>query len=270
MTSRRQINQTFLATLAALSLPSASRPLPSAHPVPLRLKPCKDEWQTAIEKVMATDRQIKLIGVGGGGCNAVHHMIACGLRGVKLIFANTDAEALAYSGANKTIQLGLSGLGAGGNPDLGREAAAENEEEIRVAIEGADMLFITAGMGGGTGTGAAPVIARIAKSTGIMTVGMVTMPFEFEGVHRLNNAEAGLTALQNHVDALIVLHNEKLLSIVGDEVTQGEFFGYANDLLKNAMVGMVDAINVPNAENVDFTEVHAIMGAAGGAVSWHG
>lgn len=269
MIPRRQFIQSLLSALAVPALPLPARALPTGDQAQPPSKPGngKVEW---IDDEPFKPHQVKLIGVGGAGGNTVNHMVGFGLQGVELICANTDAEALAHSGAHKTIQLGNSGLGAGDNPDLGREAAAGNEEEIRVAIEGADMLFITAGMGGGTGTGAAPVIARMAKSMGILTVGLVSMPFAFEGIHRLTNAQAGLTELQNHVDALMMVDNEKLLSILGDGVTQDEFFGYANDLLKKAMVGMVDVINLPNAENVDFTDVHAIMGATGGAVSWHG
>ena len=244
MIYRRQFIQSFLSALAALSLPSAARVLPPTHQTPQALKPRRDEFRTTIERVFTTGKQIKLIGVGGAGGNAVNYMIACGLQDVDFIGANTDAEALARCAAHTTIRLGSTGLGAGSNPDLGREAATETEDAIRAAIKGADMLFITAGMGGGTGTGAAPVIARIARNMGILTVGMVTMPFAFEGDHRLSNAQAGLIELQANVDSLIVLHNEKLLSILGDEVTQGEFFGYVNDQLKIVMVSLVDAINM--------------------------
>jgi cell division protein FtsZ len=201
--------------------------------------------------------------VGGAGGNVVNHMSICGVQGVEFICANTDAQALARSYAHKTIPLGRSGLGTGSRPDLGRAAATETEDAIRAAIEGASMLFITAGMGGGTGTGAAPVIARIAKDMGILTVGFVTLPFDFEGEHRLSKAESGLIELQAHVDFLIVIHNETVLAILGDELTQDEFFSHINDQLKSAMVGMADAITVPNSVNANFEDVHTIMSELG-------
>jgi cell division protein FtsZ len=164
--------------------------------------------------------QIKVIGVGGGGGNAVEHMIGRAVPGVEFICANTDAQALSRSAAHKTIQLGQSGLGAGSKPEKGRESAELAADDIRSAIEGAHMLFITAGMGGGTGTGAAPVIARIAKEMGILTVGVVTKPFDWEGGRRMTNADQGLAELEANVDSLIVVLNEKLLEVLGDEVTQ--------------------------------------------------
>jgi cell division protein FtsZ len=210
--------------------------------------------------------QIKVIGVGGGGGNAVEHMIATAVGGVEFICANTDAQALSRSAAHKTIQLGTSGLGAGSKPDKGREAADEAEALIREAIEGAHMLFITAGMGGGTGTGAAPVIARIAKEMGILTVGVVTKPFDFEGGRRMTNADIGLAELEANVDSLIVVLNEKLLEVLGDEVSQDEAFGHANDVLKNAVGGIAEIINVPGHVNVDFEDVRTVMGEPGKAM----
>lgn len=210
--------------------------------------------------------QIKVIGVGGGGGNAVEHMIASNIPGVEFICANTDAQALIRSNASRTIQLGQSGLGAGGKPDNGRQAAEAAEEVIRNAINGAHMLFITAGMGGGTGTGAAPVIARIAKEMGILTVGVVTKPFEFEGNRRMANADAGLTELEANVDSLIVVLNEKLLEVLGDEVTQEEAFGQANDVLKNAVGGIAEVINGYGFVNVDFEDVRTVMGEPGKAM----
>jgi cell division protein FtsZ len=210
--------------------------------------------------------QIKVIGVGGGGGNAVEHMIATAVGGVEFICANTDAQALSRSAAHKTIQLGTSGLGAGSKPDKGREAADEAETLIREAIEGAHMLFITAGMGGGTGTGAAPVIARIAKEMGILTVGVVTKPFDFEGGRRMTNADIGLAELEANVDSLIVVLNEKLLEVLGDEVSQDEAFGHANDVLKNAVGGIAEIINVPGHVNVDFEDVRTVMGEPGKAM----
>ncbi|MBC7719948.1 MAG: cell division protein FtsZ [Chitinophagaceae bacterium] len=210
--------------------------------------------------------QIKVIGVGGGGGNAVEHMIDCGVQGVDFICANTDAQALSRGTAPKTIQLGGTGLGAGSKPDKGREAAELAADDIRTAIDGAHMLFITAGMGGGTGTGAAPVIARIAKEMGILTVGVVTKPFEFEGDRRMSNADLGLAELEANVDSLIVVLNEKLLEVLGDEVTQDEAFAHANDVLKNAVGGIAEIINVPGHVNVDFEDVRTVMGEPGKAM----
>src|SRR6187402_1783502 len=210
--------------------------------------------------------QIKVIGVGGGGGNAVGHMIECGVQGVEFICANTDAQALSRGSAHKTIQLGNSGLGAGSKPDKGRDAAELAADDIRAAIDGAHMLFITAGMGGGTGTGAAPVIARIAKEMGILTVGVVTKPFEFEGGRRMTNADAGLAELEANVDSLIVVLNEKLLEVLGDDVTQDEAFAHANDVLKNAVGGIAEIINVPGHVNVDFEDVRTVMGEPGKAM----
>jgi cell division protein FtsZ len=210
--------------------------------------------------------QIKVIGVGGGGGNAVAHMIECGVQGVEFICANTDAQALSRGNAHKTIQLGGSGLGAGSKPDKGRDAAELAVDDIRSAIEGAHMLFITAGMGGGTGTGAAPVIARVAKEMGILTVGVVTKPFEFEGGRRMTNADLGLAELEANVDSLIVVLNEKLLEVLGDEVTQDQAFAHANDVLKNAVGGIAEIINEYGNVNVDFEDVRTVMGEPGKAM----
>ena len=210
--------------------------------------------------------QIKVIGVGGGGGNAVRHMISCGVQGVEFICANTDAQALSQGTAHKVIQLGGTGLGAGSKPEKGREAAELAVDDIRNAIAGAHMLFITAGMGGGTGTGAAPVIARIAKEMGILTVGVVTKPFEFEGGRRMTNADQGLAELEVNVDSLIVVLNEKLLEVLGDDVTQEQAFGHANDVLKNAVGGIAEIINVEGDINVDFEDVRTVMGEPGKAM----
>ncbi len=210
--------------------------------------------------------QIKVIGVGGGGGNAVEHMIERNVQGVEFICANTDAQALGRGSAHKQIQLGGSGLGAGSKPEKGRDAAEMAVEDIREAIAGAHMLFITAGMGGGTGTGAAPVIARIAKEMGILTVGVVTKPFEFEGGRRMTNADLGLAELEANVDSLIVVLNEKLLEVLGDDVTQDEAFAHANDVLKNAVGGIAEIINVPGHVNVDFEDVRTVMGEPGKAM----
>ena len=218
------------------------------------------------EEAFNQGTQIKVIGVGGGGGNAVEHMIQTAVGGVEFICANTDAQALSRSTAHKTIQLGGSGLGAGSKPDKGREAAEQAEADIRTAIEGAHMLFITAGMGGGTGTGAAPVIARVAKEMGILTVGVVTKPFDFEGGRRMSNADAGLSELEANVDSLIVVLNEKLLEVLGDDVSQDEAFAHANDVLKNAVGGIAEIINVPGHVNVDFEDVRTVMGEPGKAM----
>ena len=210
--------------------------------------------------------QIKVIGVGGGGGNAVEHMIGCAVQGVEFISANTDAQALSRTAAHKTIQLGVSGLGAGSKPDKGREAAEAAVDDIRNAISGAHMLFITAGMGGGTGTGAAPVIARIAKEMGILTVGVVTKPFDWEGGKRMSNADCGLAELEANVDSLIVILNEKLLEVLGDDVTQAEAFAHANDVLKNAVGGISEIINEYGGVNVDFEDVRTVMGEPGKAM----
>ncbi len=210
--------------------------------------------------------QIKVIGVGGGGGNAVGHMIQCGVQGVEFICANTDAQALNRGSAHKNIQLGASGLGAGSKPEKGRDAAELAIDDIRNAISGAHMLFITAGMGGGTGTGAAPVIARVAKEMGILTVGVVTKPFDFEGGRRMSNADLGLAELEANVDSLIVVLNEKLLEVLGDDVTQDEAFAHANDVLKNAVGGIAEIINVPGHVNVDFEDVRTVMGEPGKAM----
>ena len=210
--------------------------------------------------------QIKVIGVGGGGGNAVEHMISRSVQGVEFVCANTDAQALTRSTAHRTIQLGGSGLGAGSKPDKGREAAEMAVEDIRQAIQGAHMLFITAGMGGGTGTGAAPVIARVAKEMGILTVGVVTKPFDWEGGRRMKNADEGLTELEANVDSLIVVLNEKLLDVLGDEITQDEAFAHANDVLKNAVGGIAEIINEYGQVNVDFEDVRTVMGEPGKAM----
>jgi cell division protein FtsZ len=209
---------------------------------------------------------IRVIGVGGGGGNAVEHMIRQGVQGVDFVSANTDAQALNRSNAPTIIQLGHTGLGAGAKPETGKLAAEEAEESIRNAIEGAHMLFITAGMGGGTGTGAAPVIARVAKEMGILTVGVVTKPFEFEGSRRMKAADAGVAELEANVDSLIVVLNEKLLEVLGDDVTQEEAFAHANDVLRNAVGGISDIIHVPGLVNVDFEDVKTIMSEPGKAM----
>ena len=210
--------------------------------------------------------QIKVIGVGGGGSNAVEHMIQSHVQGVEFICANTDAQALSKTAAHRVIQLGQTGLGAGSKPEKGRAAAEMAESDIRAAIDGAHMLFITAGMGGGTGTGAAPVIAKVAKEMGILTVGVVTKPFDWEGGRRMTNADAGLAELEQNVDSLIVVLNDKLLEVLGDDITQDEAFAEANDVLKNAVGGIAEIINVEALVNVDFEDVRTVMGEPGKAM----
>jgi cell division protein FtsZ len=210
--------------------------------------------------------RIKVIGVGGGGGNAVEHMIAKNVQGVEFITANTDAQALSRSSAHHTIQLGATGLGAGADPLKGKGAAEEAEQRVRDAIEGANMLFITAGMGGGTGTGAAPVIARVAKDMGILTVGVVTKPFEFEGNRRIKSADSGVAELEANVDSLIVVLNDKLLETLGDDVTQEDAFAHANDVLRNAVGGISDIIHIPGLVNVDFEDVKTVMSEPGKAM----
>jgi cell division protein FtsZ len=210
--------------------------------------------------------QIKVIGVGGGGGNCVEHMITQGVQGVEFICANTDAQALNRSSATQLIQLGSTGLGAGSKPEAGKAAAEEAEARVRETLDGAHMVFITAGMGGGTGTGGAPVIARVAKEMGILTVGVVTKPFEFEGNRRMKAADAGVSELEANVDSLIVILNDKLLDVLGDDVTQDQAFAYANDVLKNAVGGISDIIHVPGLVNVDFEDVKTVMSEPGKAM----
>jgi len=226
------------------------------------------ENQMAIEMIeeFSMGTQIKVIGVGGGGGNAVEHMIAQGVQGVQFVCANTDAQALNRSAAHDLIQLGTTGLGAGAKPEAGKAAAEEAVDRIRQAIDGSHMLFITAGMGGGTGTGAAPVIARVAKEMGILTVGVVTKPFEFEGNRRMKAADSGLAELEANVDSLIVILNDKLLDVLGDDITQDQAFGHANDVLKNAVGGISDIIHMPGLVNVDFEDVKTVMSEPGKAM----
>ena len=214
------------------------------------------------------DAVIKVIGVGGCGGNAVDHMITSGLTGVEFIAINTDAQALNRNQAKLQLQLGngvTKGLGAGANPDVGREAALEDRERIAELIDGADMLFITAGMGGGTGTGAAPVVAEVAKELGILTVAVVTKPFMFEG-KRVRAANAGIEALSKHVDSLIIIPNEKLMQVLGDDVSMLDAFKAANNVLHGAVGGIAEVINCPGLVNVDFADVRTVMSEMGMAM----
>ncbi len=212
---------------------------------------------------------IKVIGVGGGGGNAVEHMVSTDIEGVDFVCANTDAQALKNSSAKTMLQLGTSitkGLGAGANPDIGRESAMEDRERIREVIDGADMLFITAGMGGGTGTGAAPVIAEIAKEMGILTVAVITRPFSFEGNKRSSIAAEGIKELEANVDSLITIPNEKLLSVLGKNVSLLEAFKAANNVLLGAVQGIAELITRPGLINVDFADVRTVMSEMGMAM----
>src|SRR3990167_3871991 len=210
--------------------------------------------------------QIKVIGVGGGGGNAVEHMISESVQGVQFICANTDSQALNRSSAEVLLQLGNSGLGAGAKPEAGKAAAEEAVDQIRNALDGSHMVFITAGMGGGTGTGAAPIVAKVAKEMGILTVGVVTKPFDFEGPRRMKQADVGTTELEANVDSLIVVLNEKLLDVLGDDVTQDQAFAHANDVLKNAVGGISDIIHMHGLVNVDFEDVKTVMSEPGKAM----
>jgi len=213
---------------------------------------------------------IKVIGVGGGGGNAIQHMVGADIEGVEFICANTDAQALRNANAVRTIlQLGpevTKGLGAGANPDIGRQAALEDVDRIREVLSGADMGFITAGMGGGTGTGAAPVVAEIAKELGALTVAVVTRPFPFEGRKRILVAEEGIRALSQHVDSLITIPNEKLLTVLGKGVTLLDAFRAANNVLLGAVQGIAELITRPGLINVDFADVRTVMSEMGVAM----
>jgi len=216
----------------------------------------------------AQEAVIKVIGVGGCGGNAVDHMITQGVQGVEFICANTDAQALKRNQAKTQLQLGgeiTKGLGAGANPEIGRQAALEDRERIAELISGADMLFLTAGMGGGTGTGAAPVVAEIAKEMGILTVAVVTKPFAFEG-KRQRVAQEGLDALAQHVDSLIVIPNDKLMQVLGNAITLDEAFRAANDVLHGAVAGIAEIISCPGMINVDFADVRTVMAEMGMAM----
>lgn len=210
--------------------------------------------------------QIKVIGVGGAGNNAVRHMVEKGLHGVECVCANTDAQVLSRINNARIIQLGVSGLGAGGQPAVGREAAESDSDKIRDMLDGSQMVFITAGMGGGTGTGAAPVIARIAREMGILTVGVVSKPFFFEGSRRASIAQDGILELKENVDSLIVVLNEKLIEVLGEDITQREAFQAADEVLCGAVAGIAEIINCPGEVNVDFEDVKSVMSEMGVAM----
>ena len=218
-----------------------------------------------IEK-MAPNAVIKVIGVGGGGGNAVAHMVSSSVDGVEFITANTDSQAIKNCGAKLQLQLGgnvTKGLGAGANPEVGRQAALEDREQIIAALDGADMVFITAGMGGGTGTGAAPVVAQLAKEMGILTVAVVTKPFPFEGRRRMQVALKGIEELSAHCDSLITIPNEKLITVLGRNATMVQALRAANDVLQGAVQGIADLIVRPGLINVDFADVRTVMSEMG-------
>ena len=212
---------------------------------------------------------IKVIGVGGGGSNAVNRMIDHGVRGVEFIAVNTDAQALTGCDADVKIHIGgtiTRGLGAGAEPRIGREAAEESREELKEAIRGADMVFVTAGEGGGTGTGAAPVIAQISREQGALTVGVVTKPFAFEGRQRTRRADEGIDALRQQVDSVIIIPNDRLLEIVDRNTPITEAFNMADDVLRQGVQGITDLITVPGLINLDFADVRTIMSGAGSSL----
>ena len=216
---------------------------------------------------------IKVVGVGGGGGNAVEHMVQASIEGVDFICANTDAQAMRNSTAKTVLQLGgniTKGLGAGANPDIGRQAAMEDRERIQEVLAGADMVFITAGMGGGTGTGGAPVVAQVAREMGILTVAVVTKPFPFEGKKRMDVAADGIEELKQYVDSLITIPNEKLLSVLGKSISLLDAFKAANDILLGAVQGIAELITRPGLINVDFADVRTVMSEMGMAMMGHG
>ncbi len=213
--------------------------------------------------------RIKVVGVGGGGCNAVERMIKEGLTGVEFISINTDAQALLLSSAQTRVRIGeklTRGLGSGGNPDQGKKAAEESAEELYEVLKGADMVFVTAGMGGGTGTGASPIVSQIAKESGALTIGVVTRPFTFEGSRRIASAEAGIAKLKEHADTLIVIPNDRLLQIVDKRAGLQEAFRMADDVLRQGVQGISELITVPGLINLDFADVRTIMSEGGAAL----
>jgi len=233
------------------------------------INPTVSEETRSNDIVPSSLARIKVIGVGGGGCNAVNRMIASDMSGIEFWTVNTDAQALSHSNTSNRLQVGQKltrGLGAGGNPAIGQKAAEESRDEIATALEEADLVFITAGMGGGTGTGAAPIVAEVAKEVGALTVGVVTRPFTFEGKRRTSQAEEGIAALQSRVDTLIIIPNDKLLTVISEQTPVQEAFRVADDILRQGVQGISDIITVPGLVNVDFADVRAVMADAGSAL----
>lgn len=221
------------------------------------------------EQDISSFANIKVVGVGGGGGNAVNRMISAGLQGVEFICVNTDVQALKYTNAENRLQIGAKltrGLGAGANPEIGKKAAEESSDEILKCLQGADMVFITAGMGGGTGTGAAPVVAELAREVGALTVGVVTRPFSFEGKKRADQAERGIIELKQKVDTLIVIPNDRLMQVAGKDTSVTEAFRIADDVLRQGVQGISDLIAIPGLINLDFADVKTIMSQTGSAL----
>lgn len=256
----------FEASSEALVPPPPAAPRTEAAPrAPGRMETRPADSRDKLENLAG----IKVVGVGGAGCNAVSRMIQEGLRGVQFIAINTDAQSLFLCDADERIHIGSSvtkGLGAGSNPEVGRRAVEENSEEVLKALEGADMVFITAGMGGGTGTGASPVVAELARSAGALTVAVVTKPFVFEGRRRMKLAEEGITQLKSKVDTIITIPNDRLLKIITEKESISDAFRLADDVLRNGVQGISEIITVPGEINVDFADVQAIMADAGSAL----
>ncbi len=225
--------------------------------------------QSMINSNAESFARIKVVGVGGGGCNAVNRMIEEGLGGIEFITVNTDAQALLLSKAQTKVRIGekvTRGLGAGGNPEMGRKAAEESQEDLYTVLKGSDMVFVTSGLGGGTGTGAAPIVAQIAKEVGALTIGVVTRPFTFEGSRRQKSAEEGISKLKEHADTLIVIPNDRLLQIVDKRASLQDAFRTADDVLRQGIQGISELITVPGLINLDFADVRAIMSEGGAAL----
>jgi cell division protein FtsZ len=241
-----------------------------APPVPPTLFP-EDQATMAEAKRFVPEHaaSIKVLGLGGGGCNAINRMVEAGLQGVEFYSVNTDVQALRASKTNNTVQIGSSltrGLGAGANPNIGREAADESREDLAMILDGTDLVFITAGMGGGTGTGAAPIVAELARESGALTVAVVTKPFAFEGRKRMQAAERGIADLEAKVDTLIIIPNERILQIIEKKTPLNEAFMYADDVLRQGIQGISDLITQPGLINLDFADVKTIMTDAGSAM----
>lgn len=225
--------------------------------------------ETTAQSSQESFARIKVVGVGGGGCNAVNRMIDESLQGIEFICVNTDAQALQLSKAPTRVRIGdktTRGLGSGGNPEVGRKAAEESAEELYEVLKGSDMVFVTAGLGGGSGTGAAPIIAQIAKEVGALTIGVVTRPFTFEGSRRNSNAESGANELKKHADTLIIIPNDRLLSIVDKRASLNDAFRKADDVLRQGIQGISELITVPGLINLDFADVRTIMSEGGAAL----
>ncbi len=255
----------FEASSEALVPPPPAPRVDSVPRQPARIEPRPAESRDKIANMAG----IKVVGVGGAGCNAVTRMIQEGLRGVQFIAINTDAQSLFLCDADERIHIGSAvtkGLGAGSNPEVGRRAVEENSEEVLKALEGADMVFITAGMGGGTGTGASPVVAELARSAGALTVAVVTKPFVFEGRRRMKLAEEGIAQLKSKVDTIITIPNDRLLKIISEKESISDAFRLADDVLRNGVQGISEIITVPGLINVDFADVQTIMSDAGSAL----